>query len=99
MYLQIRGDNEREMASTCICQSSSANIEVLRDVYISTGFDVDGRALNISDCRNPFDTESWSNNSLSIDGGRRSKEEYKSRVSLGEHSEREKKIRSEMEAK
>lgn len=69
----------------------------LRDVYISTGFD-DGMALNISDCRNPFDTESWSNNSLSIDGGRRSKEEYKSRVSLGEHSEREKN-KSEMEAK
>ena len=97
MYLQIKGDNEREIVSTCICPSSSANIEVLRDVYISTGFD-DGRVLNISDCRNPFDTESWSNNSLSTDGGRRSEEEYKSRVSLGEHSEREKN-KSEMEAK
>jgi hypothetical protein len=70
----------------------------LSDVCISTELD-DGRGLNVSDsdCRGPFDVERRSNISLSIDGSRRSKKEYKSRVRVGVHSG--KKTESGIEAK
>ena len=57
--------------------NSSGIIEVLSDVYIAAWLGL-GWALNIASCWVPFDAKSRSNGSMSVDGGRQSKEQYRS---------------------
>jgi hypothetical protein len=56
----------------------------LGDVYIATG-SFGGRALDVVSYQLPFDPESGINAGMSINGGYRSKEEYRSNERLGEH--------------
>ena len=56
----------------------------MRDGYIATGFSV-RRLLNVAGSWGALDTERRGNDSIGIDGGRQTKEEYASDEGLGEH--------------
>ena len=77
MYSRIKASNVSDKDSLCIRTNNGGSIEVLSDVYIATGLGL-GWALNIASCWVPFDAKSRSNDSMSVDGGRQSKEKYRS---------------------
>ena len=77
MYSRIKAIDVSGKDSLCIRINSGGIIEVLSDVYSAAGLGL-GRALNIASCCVPFDAKSRSNGSMSVDGGRQSKEKYRS---------------------
>ena len=77
MYSRIKASDVSGKDSLCIRINSGGIIEVLSDVYIAAGLGL-GWALNIASCCVPFDAKSRSNGSMSVDGGRQSKEKYRS---------------------
>jgi hypothetical protein len=64
------------------------SIDVLRNGYIATGFGV-GRLLNVAGSWGALDTERRGNDSIGIDRGCQSKEEYGSNEGLGNHFEKQ----------
>ena len=88
MYSHIKAVDGSQKGSICICRNRGGGIEGLSDVYVATGM-VGGRTLNVAEYWGSFDTESRSNDSLGIDGGRQNEEEYGSGEGLGEHLDKQ----------
>lgn len=64
-----------EKFTLCRGRSNGGSVEVIRDVYIAAR---GGRRrfLNVDHCWGSFDAEGRSNGSMSVDGGRQSKDKY-----------------------
>jgi hypothetical protein len=81
MYSPIEVSDRCRKDSICRCLSSSKTIEALSDIYIATGLG-GGRLLNVVSCSGSCNAESRLNESMGINGGPQSKEEYGSNEQL-----------------
>ena len=81
LCLPIEICDGRRKVSVFVCLNRGGTIEGLGDVYIATG-SVGGRTLNVVSCQLCFDAESRTDASMGINGGYRSKEEYRSNERL-----------------
>jgi hypothetical protein len=81
MYSRIEVGDRWRKGPICSCLNRSGSIEVLKDIYIAAGFG-GGRSLNVAPCSVSLNAEGRSNESMGIDGGRQSKEEYGSNERL-----------------
>ena len=76
-------DRRREM-SISVCLNSAGCIDVLGNGYIATGSGL-GRLLNVARCWVAADAEGRRDETVGIDEGCQSEEDYGSGEGLGEH--------------
>jgi hypothetical protein len=87
MYSRSEVGEGNRKASICICLNTAGGVDVLKNACIAT--EVSGsRMLNVSRFWGNRTAENRFKDNLGIDGGRQSKEEYRSGEGLGKHLEK-----------
>ena len=84
MYSRSEVCDQRHKPSVFVCLDSVGRIEVLSNGYSATGSGV-GRMLNVARSWATADAEGRSDDTVGIDEGCQSEEEYGSGEGLGEH--------------